>query len=114
MNANQKLALSRHGNAIGCYGDGTYGHQHTRDRCADVLAYYAHANFKARGYGIPLLDYQLDWSSLLEALWAPMSDDAWEEHKAGDWLNEHAPFTDAWWGWQDGDFGLWLEEEEDA
>jgi hypothetical protein len=96
---------------IGCWADGTHGHQYTRDACAATLEYYATENFVSRGLAVP------EWRScpidrLVASLRGEMSDDASEEDDATDWLNEHAPFTGAFWGWRDGDFGLWTEEEE--
>ena len=76
----------------GCHGDGALGHQHTRNQCASVLLVHG---------GPP---------ELVAALKGDMSDDAWEELEACDWLNERAP-EGYLWGWQDGDFGLWPTEE---
>lgn len=96
---------------IGCYGDGTFGHQHTREACSDVLGYFYDENFRSRGLHVPSLG---DWTpyDLLMALRAEMTDDASEELAACEWLNEHVPFKGATWGWQDGDFGLWPESED--
>jgi hypothetical protein len=101
---------------IGCYGDGTFGHQHTRERCAEVLEHYAEANFTSRGIAAPLAIYGYADKPTVERLAADlrgeMSDDASEEDTACEWLNTHAPFDGAYWGWNDGDFGLWPESEE--
>ena len=35
-----------------------------------------------------------------------------ESDKAIDWLNEHCPLDGHTWGWNDGDFGLYNDEEE--
>jgi hypothetical protein len=94
---------------LGCYGDGSLGHQYTRERCATVLAYYVNENFRSRGLPTP---EGTSADDIVMALNDDMSDDAWEEYAACDWLNEHAPFTGASWGWQDGDFGLWTDGEE--
>jgi hypothetical protein len=93
--------------ACGCYGDGTNGHQHTRERCAQVLDYYVNENFVSRGVCPPGTPAQV-----IQDLMGEMSDDAGEEYEACAWLNEHAPFTGAVWDWQDGDFGLWPSEGE--
>lgn len=86
---------------VGCYGDGAFGHQHTRNVCAAILKFYAEAqDAPARVWQIAV------------ALRDEMSDDAQEEYDACDWLNDHAAVEGAFWGWQDGDFGLWTEEVE--
>lgn len=95
---------------LGCYGDGAFGHQHTRERCAELLLQVAGA-FVARGEAVP----QRHWGelySLVDDLRRAMSDDASEEFAACDWLTEHAPVEGAWWGWQEGDFGLWPVDED--
>jgi hypothetical protein len=104
----------------GCYGDGTLGHQHTREACADTLQYYRVANFISRGLPVPdcagvsfYSDQPYHLAECYDDLLGEMSDNAQEEYAACAWLNEHAPFTGAYWGWQDGDFGLWPDEEED-
>jgi len=79
---------------LGCYGDGTFGHQHTRERCAEIVT---------SGAG-PL--------KICRALQGPMSDDAQEEYDACDWLNETCAVYGAVWSWQDGDFGLWPIDDE--
>jgi hypothetical protein len=78
----------------GCYGDGALGHQHTRERCADLL--------ESMGYR----------GTLPAELRGEMSDDASEEFEACEWLEENAPHPTASWGWHDGDFGLWESEED--
>ncbi len=78
----------------GCYGDGRFGHQHTRERCAELLE-----SFGYRG-------------TLIDDLRGEMSDDASEEDDACDWLEENATHATATWGWQDGDFGLWDSDED--
>ena len=79
---------------IGCYGDGTNGHQHTRHACANILHTFASASGR-----------------LIDDLRKEMTDDADEEIAACSWLNNHSPHNGASWGWQDGDFGLWTNEE---
>lgn len=76
----------------GCYGDSVSGHQHTRNRCADIL------------------ETEGGDAELVAALRGEMSDDAWEQDEACDYLNAETEGDRAlgtWWGWQDGDFGLW-------
>jgi len=85
----------------GCYGDGTFGHQHTRIACATVLNAVIMPAFANRHVAVKLID----------ELRGDMSDDASEEYDACDMLNEHVPHEGYTWGWQDGDFGLWPDEE---
>ena len=87
---------------LGCWGDGANGHQHTRRMCAETLQYFANETD----------DIKAGWFVPCEALKCAMSDDAQEEYDACDWLEIHAPYEGAYWGWQDGDFGLWLPEED--
>lgn len=99
---------------IGCWADGAAGHQYTREACANTLEYFARENFSSRGQDVPGVHYgTVSVEQLCSDLRNEMSDDASEEDMATDWLCEHAPFDGAWWGWQDGDFGLWPEESED-
>jgi hypothetical protein len=86
----------------GCYGDGAFGHQHTRERCADIL------RSEVSRAGTLNLNRRL-----LSALTGEMSDDAWEERDAVEILNALAWVDGHSWGWRDGDFGLWPCEECD-
>lgn len=95
---------------LGCYGDGTFGHRHTREACAVVLAHYVGENFRSRGLPVPDCTGAQGPDDVCMALRDEMTDDAGEEYAAAEWLNEHAPFEGASWGWQDGDFGLWTSE----
>jgi hypothetical protein len=98
--------------AAGTYGDGSFGHQYTRDRCADTLSHYIAENFTARRAPVPPQG-SLHPEMLVALLRGEMSDDASEEDEACEWLNTHAPWTGASWGWQDGDFGLWIDDSEE-
>lgn len=89
---------------VGCYGDGSFGHKHTRERCAELV--FARANAVADKY-IRRRGWVLAYS-----LREPMSDDAQEEYDACEWLNEHVPLDGASWGWDNGDFGLWPDDCE--
>lgn len=80
----------------GCFGDGTFGHQHTRIRCAEALV----------ATGAP--------NDLVAPLYSDMSDDGSEEDDACDFLNGHAPVEGHFWGWQDGDFGLWPHDDRET
>lgn len=86
---------------IGCYGDGGFGHQHTRERCADTVAHVAEQTNTPEPRHVTM------------SLRGEMPGDAWDEYEACDWLNAHAPLTSAVWDWRDGDFGLWTDESED-
>jgi hypothetical protein len=99
--------------SLGCWGDGAFGHQHTRQACAATLRHYALENFESRGEATPGFDQDFGPMQLAEKLDGEMPDDAWDEDLAIEWLNEHAPFTGAYWGWCDGDFGLWPEEGDE-
>lgn len=101
-----------HHDEIGCYGDGALGHQHTRDQAATVLMHYVNENFTSRGQATPKPALYETADALACDLNKPMSDDAAEEYTACEWLNDHAPFEGAYWGWQDGDFGLWYSDDE--
>ena len=94
--------------SVGCWGDGTLGHRHTREACAETIEYYCRENFTSRGQPEPD-----GTQAIIDDLKGDMSDDASEESNAEDWLNDHAPFDGCLWGWQDGDFGLWLIGDED-
>ena len=85
---------------IGCYADGTFGHQHARDTIADLLEDVLSAH---------------DVAGLPEELRATMSDDASEEDEAIDILNERTEvsrpaFTS--WRFNDGDFGLYPDDPD--
>lgn len=82
---------------IGCYGDGALGHQHTRERCAEIVESYESPNPYTHARQL----------AICSALRRPMSDDAWEEQEACLLLEQNVSVEGAWWGWQDGDFGLW-------
>ncbi len=77
----------------GCHGDGSLGHQHTREACAARLREFVPES--------PERD------ALIAELRGEMSDDASEEDDAVDMLNEACGYRSIAWGWQDGDFGLW-------
>lgn len=88
----------------GCYGDGTFGHQHTRECCADLID-----NLIEEYYAIGS-DAERAGSELAQLL--QDGDDVSEEQEACDWLNEFHGREGYYWGWQDGDFGLWPGEGE--
>ena len=93
---------------VGCWGDGACGHQHTRNCCAAAIYYFVGENFTGRGQPAPE-----GTQAIIDELKGDMSDDASEESDAEAWLNDHAPFDGCFWGWQDGNFGLWITEDED-
>jgi hypothetical protein len=84
---------------IGCYFDGAFGFEFNANRILNMAI--------AHGY---TPHYQAENGEDLDALVYEMDD-------AVDYLNEHTTKPDAlWWGWLDGDFGLWfycLECEHD-
>jgi hypothetical protein len=88
----------------GCYGDGAFGHQHTRERCADIVA----AVLATQG------EERTDLCALVINLRDAMTDDASEEEEACDFLARSAAVPGCIWGWQDGDFGLWVNESEET
>lgn len=79
----------------GCYGDGALGHQHCRENLADMLE--------------GIIDAHPD---VVSSLRNDMPDDAWDEDEALNLLNAALPSDDTWWGFQDGDFGLWPIEDD--
>ena len=84
----------------GCYGDGALGHQHCRERLAEILEDTGH--------------YSNHTKILKDSLAGAMPDDAWDEDDAIDLLNS-LPISQvdgAAWGFQDGDFGLWPIEAD--
>jgi hypothetical protein len=85
----------------GSWGDGSLGHQHTRNQCAWLLADLAHVWDG---------DVYYEAIGLAAVLKRPMTDDASEENAACGWLNTHAAQIGATWGWCDGDFGLWPDD----
>jgi hypothetical protein len=92
---------------LGCYADGTHGHQHTRIQCAMRLEAYAWGQEKAGN-----TERARRMREVGRALRAEMSDDSSEESAACLFLDEVAHHPTAYWGWQDGDFGLWAAEAE--
>lgn len=95
----------------GIYGDSTYGHRTTRVACAAVLATYADRLFIERGIAVPASDDGTAVTDVVAALRGSMTDDANEEYLACWWLNEYAGRPEATWGWNDGDFGLWSDDQ---
>ncbi len=98
--------MNTNNNMIGCYGDGALGHKHTRKACANVLEHYAKGKSEA-----DLRSNMVTVEVVVKMLRGTMSDDAWEEYQACEWLNDHAPIDGAYWGWENGDFGLWADVE---
>jgi hypothetical protein len=98
---------------IGCYGNATYGSQYVRERLADTLEHFASANYASRGQDVPWIgsgENAYSTASICRDLRNPDTLTDGEEYDAVDWLNEHAPFDGASWGFQDGDFGLWPDD----
>jgi len=82
--------------ALGCYADGSFGHDHVRT----VLCMLLRKSFDRR---------LVEASELITLLEQPMSDDGQEEYDAIDLLNEHAT-EGTFFEFSDGD--LMLSEEE--
>ena len=102
----------------GCYGDGTLGHQHTREKCSEVLQGFVEYRTRTLGKTAQPSYMVRRWSEIVRALEDEMSDDAQEEYDACELINEiwelnFQPEPTCYWGWQDGDFGLWQDEEEE-
>lgn len=99
----------------GTYGGGHLGHQNTRSSCARTIEFYLSAIIRHEDRLHRLTPAMAaTGESLVLKLQGEMSDDASEEYDACAWLNEHVPHPEASWGWRDGDFGLWPNEEEDS
>lgn len=90
----------------GCYIDSHHGHYaipgviklaQGQGFTIDPFAEYALASYEAHSYEA---HYPMD--SLIE-----LSDEAI------DWLNQHEGLPGHWWQWNDGDFGLYAEEDVD-
>jgi hypothetical protein len=93
---------------IGCHGDGSLGHRHTRTRAAMLLEALAWDEDQ-RGNterGRLMRETARD-------LRAATTDDGSEETQACLWLDDAAYHPGAAWGWRDGDFGLWPMEDDD-
>ena len=90
---------------IGCYFDGAFGSDHNMLRILDLAKQH---------------DFN-DWSSRLEQkAYSPngLDDDdydAWVSTIDGaiDFLNDNTNKPDgSYWAWEDGDFGLWMYDDE--
>lgn len=91
---------------IGCYADGVFGHQHIRDRLADILVHmFRHS---PRGGDGP---YWATASKLVDELRGEMSDDAQEEYDALDMLNEYSVSWECYFEIGDGDLRLVPSED---
>jgi hypothetical protein len=87
---------------LGCYGDGSFGPDHTRVKVFEIAT--------IEGWQP---DIGLDDIIML----AEDSDNIFEyiqglEDEAIDYLNEHCSDDSHYWGYEDGDFGYWESEEE--
>lgn len=98
---------------LGVYGDGGFGHQHTRNACAALLDATAD-RLRRAGRIVPSVTATVSVWDLAQELRGDSADDLSAEYDGECWLNEVLPFRDAYWGWRDGDFGLWLCEEDDG
>jgi hypothetical protein len=80
---------------VGCYADGAYGHDHIRERLADLV--------ESVGRRSLALD------KLIEDLRNPMSDDASEEEDALDYLQTFTA-EGVYWAFEGGDLILWEDD----
>lgn len=100
----------------GCYGDGANGHDHVRAMLEVTLNEAAGQWCDASGNEPPDFSFY-GWhdgytvEDCTADLALEMSDDAAEEDAALAWLNEYAPLEGHWWGFVDGSFGLWEDDE---
>ena len=58
---------------IGCWGDASFGHQHCREKLAEILGSFGNESTE----------------DIRKSLLEPMPDDAWDESDALDWINEN-------------------------
>jgi hypothetical protein len=93
---------------VGCYGDGTHGHDYTRVKCAMTLEAYAWDQEQ-----IGNTERARYMRETARALRGPMSDAACEESEACLFLDDVAAHPSAYWGWNEGDFGLWPIDDTD-
>jgi hypothetical protein len=91
----------------GCYGDGTFGHQHTRQRCAEQVEF---TRCTDPAWRRAVANGRMRADDLIDSLLGPMPDDAGDELDACDWLNTWAPLDGHHWDWLDGDLGLWPDD----
>ena len=83
---------------IGCYFDGAFGFEHTGTRVLYMAGAY--------GFGWTVIDMEKPTDDEYETF-------MYEVDEAEDYLNEHTVRPDnTYWGWADGDFGLWQYDEE--
>ena len=84
---------------VGCFADGTYGHQHIRERLATEVETIARRTVKVD-----------EVKDLLASLRGEMSDDASEEDEALDFLNSYAA-SNVRFEFVDGDLMLVTDDE---
>lgn len=84
---------------VGCYADGTFGHQH----CRTALSNLVHG-LRRRTFGVRIDE------TLVASLIGGMPDDCWDEYEALNILNEHTA-EGLVWTFENGD--LLLTEIED-
>lgn len=71
---------------VGCYADGTLGHQHLRNRLAEEFDGFFRTYKEGAYWTGNSGNFQLLWKYLC----GPIEVDCWEEQDALDLLNEHA------------------------
>jgi hypothetical protein len=80
---------------VGCYGDGSFGPDHTRGKVFDI----------ALNEGWQPID-------MLQSCFITLQDLQELEGEAIDYLNEHCSDDSHYWGYEDGDFGYFEVTKE--
>lgn len=102
----------------GCYVDGVNG-QYCSAIVVHDFAFAGPVSFHARhAASLKLAEqsypsYQMFKSDVDSELTLSVHDEIeWAYEQVESWLNDHT--DEGWWGFNDGDFGLWHMEDEDA
>lgn len=90
---------------IGCYADGTLGHQHCREKLAELLK-----GMTTVKNGSDVIVLRKIRAATMISLAGEMPDDAWDEAKALYLLNEHACNSTVYFDFHDGDLCLMATE----
>lgn len=100
------------GFAVGCYADGAAGHVHVRSRIANLLEDLWDTWMEVHRELPPDCEAAYTLEQCIADLRGEMSDDAYEEEAAQQWLNDYCCPEGACWEFYNGDFGLYEEETE--
>ena len=100
---------------LGCYGDGSFGPDHTRRRAFDTAL---NEGWEPSEHDKKIVDNDISYLDF----WRNMGDiDMLQscvitlqelEDEAIDYLNEHCSDEDHYWGYDQGDFGYWEITED--